>query len=273
MSMNTRDPGAVVLHCRRCGAQITAENINLANALAKCRQCHVVFSFADQLPGAGARPKPRPGARPKPRPPISNMPLPEGLSISEHLDRLRLVRRWYGFSLFFPLLVCIVWNALMVHWYRDMATYRSAEGMELLALGAATAAGLACTYATLAGIINRTIIEASTTHLTIRHRPMPWPGNRTVPVSELEQLFCQEHVTQLSGPPFLDAAPADRTRTRDRHRASPDTTYSLNAVLRNGRRIILVKGLFEAKQALFLEDALERYLCIVNRPVAGELRS
>jgi hypothetical protein len=234
--MNTRDPGAVVLDCRRCGTQITAENINLATALAKCHRCHAVFGFADRLSGT------------KSTPPAMDMPLPEGLAMSERADMVRLERRWFRSSLFFQLLFCIFWDGFLVVWYTNVPDDAIAILFPLLHV----AVGVSLTYATIAGFLNRTIIEAGTTHLAIRHTPLPWRGNREIPVSELEQLFCEEHVT--------------------RNKNGSTTSYSLNAVLQSGRKLGLVKGLPGADQALFIEHALEKHLGIANRPVPGELR-
>lgn len=234
--MNTRDPGAVVLDCRRCGAQITAENINLDTALAKCRQCHAVFGFADRLSGTRSAP------------PAMDVPLPEGLTMSERADTLRLERRWFRPSLFFQLLFCIGWDAFLVFWYTNVPDNFLFVVFPLIHV----AVGVGLTYATIAGFLNRTIIEAGARHLAIQHAPLPWRGNRRLPVGELQQLFCEEHVRR-----------SDHGST---------ASYSLNAVLHNGRKLALVKGLPAADQALFLEHALEKHLGIANRPVPGELR-
>jgi hypothetical protein len=232
--MNQRDPAAVVLDCRRCGAQITAENIDLTTALAKCHRCHAVFGFAGQL--SGSRP-----------PPPMDMPLPDGLTMSESGGRLRLVRRWFQAILLFPLLFCIFWDTTLVYMYVTAATAPEVDPMAFLFPLVHVAAGLGLTYVTLAGLLNRTIIEAGATHLVIRHTPVPWPGNRKVRAGELQQLFCEEQVMNRS------------------------VTYRLNAVLGDGRKLTLVKSLPEANQALFLERALERHLGIPDRVVPGEL--
>lgn len=234
--MNTRDPGAVVLDCRRCGAPIPAENINLDNALAKCHQCHAVFGFADSLSGARSAP------------PAMAMPLPEGLTMSERVDTLRLERRWFRPILFFQLLFCIGWDAFLVFWYTNAPN----DPIFIIFPLIHVAVGVSLTYATIAGFLNRTVIEAGTRHLAIQHTPLPWRGNRRIPVSELQQLFCEEHIR--------------------RGENGSTATYSLNAFLQNGRKLTLVKGLPAADQALFLEYTLEKHLGIANRQVPGELR-
>jgi hypothetical protein len=233
--MNQRDPGAVVLDCRRCGAQITAENIDLSTALARCHRCHAVFGFADQLSGAN------------PPPPPMDMPLPHGLTMSESGGRLRLVHPWYRPVMFVALLGCILWNVGFAVWYELAKSPSEIPLVVLLFAIVHMAIGVSITYAIVAGFFNRTIIEADATHLTIRHTPMPWPGNHQVRAGDLQQLFCEEQVDNRS------------------------VTYRLSAVLKDGRKLPLVKTLPEPIQALFLEHTLERHLGIVNQAVAGEL--
>ncbi len=236
--MNTRDPGAVVLDCRRCGTQIRSENIDLSTALAKCHQCHAVFGFADRLSGA------------KSKPPAMDMPLPEGLSVSEHAGMLRLERRWFRPFLFFALLFCIAWDAFLVFWYTQVGA--DGDVIAIVFPIAHVGAGVGLTYWTIAGFVNRTIIGASANYLTIRHQPLPWPGKRDIAVRDLQQLFCEEHVSHSKN--------------------GTSVSYSLNAVLQSGRKLALVKHLAQADQALYLEHAIEKHLGIDNRPVPGELR-
>lgn len=228
-----------MLECRRCGAEIPADNVDLGTALAKCRFCNAVFGFADQLSGHKAAPSPM------------DIPLPRGIEVSEHGDELRLVRRWFTPALFFMLLFCVVWNGFLVFWYSVTIEGGAPLIFSLFPL-IHVAVGVGLTYATVAGFVNRTHITADPGRLRIRHQPLPWPGNRELPVSELEQLYCEEHVS----------------RTRN----GTSVSYTLNAVLQGGRKLTLLKRLQDPGQAIYLEHAIEKHLGIANRPVPGELR-
>jgi hypothetical protein len=48
-------------------------------------------------------------------------------------------------------------------------------------------------------------------------------------------------------------------------------TYNVCAVLKGGQRVTLLSSLPEIDQALFVEQAVEEYLGIEDRPVGGEL--
>ena len=49
-------------------------------------------------------------------------------------------------------------------------------------------------------------------------------------------------------------------------------SYALSAILAGGKRVKLVSGLDQPEDALFLEQKIEGYLGITDRPVAGEMR-
>ena len=87
--------------------------------------------------------------------------------------------------------------------------------------------------------------------LTIRHGPLPWPGNHTLNSADIEQLFCQEKFRQ------------------GKHGGS--YTYEVHAVLTDGTKKELVSGLDDADQAIFIEQQLEDHLGIEDRRVPGEL--
>ncbi|HEY7770152.1 MAG TPA: hypothetical protein VIB55_18445, partial [Longimicrobium sp.] len=91
-------------------------------------------------------------------------------------------------------------------------------------------------------------------HLSVRHGPIPWTGNRELPADALEQLYCQEHVT---------------------HSRNGGTTirYSVQAIGKGSRRkITLVSGLTDRDQALFIESQVEQKLGITDRRVTSEMR-
>jgi hypothetical protein len=114
------------------------------------------------------------------------------------------------------------------------------------------AVGVGLTYFTLAGFLNQTTIEVDTFRLSIRHGPLPWFGNCTLPAAEIGQLYCQE-------------------RTRRQNNGGSSTTYSVSAVTKGGRQVKLVSTLEDQDQALFIEQQIEQYLGIEDRPVGGEL--
>ena len=50
------------------------------------------------------------------------------------------------------------------------------------------AVGVGLTYYTVAGFVNSTVLRVSEGQLAVRQGPFPWPGNRTLHTSDLDQL-------------------------------------------------------------------------------------
>jgi hypothetical protein len=99
--------------------------------------------------------------------------------------------------------------------------------------------------------LNSTIIQLTPSQLSIRHRPLPWPGGRSLPVSGLEQLYCKK----MAGEPH-DELPA---------------SYSLLAILNDGHEIELLSGIESPEAVRYLEQEIEAWLGIKDAVVAGEM--
>jgi hypothetical protein len=253
----------MLVTCAFCGATVPADNVNLDRMLAKCGRCNAVFGIGPQLAGAGAGASAAMGgvspgdarSRRLVAMPTAIRVLVDGVEQTPATYRdagtsfpnIVIERRWFGRGLFFALFFCLFWDSSLVLWYAKLL--RGGPG----AIGLAffpllhVAAGVFLTYSTICGFFNRTRIAVQNGILSIRHGPFPWPGNQTISVAELHQLFCEEIVGRRGG-----------------------REYRLCALLKTGRKAPLLRGLAEADQALFIEQALESRLGIVDVPVAGE---
>ncbi len=238
------------IRCKNCGTPIPAEDINLANALAKCRQCHAVFSFA----GAVGLPASAPTAPVK----REKVPLPPAIQVEEGMSKLTLTRRWFSPVYIFLAFFCVMWDGFLVFWYGAAMFGMGAEAggpaticALLFPLGH-VAVGLGLTYTTIAGFFNRTLIEVTRGSLKISHGPIPWWGNQDLRTADLKQLFCEEQVH------------------RGKH-GSRNYTYDVHAVLQDGRKHKLLSGLPSTDQALYIEQAIETHLEIEDRHVPGEV--
>jgi hypothetical protein len=168
----------------------------------------------------------------------------------------RLVMRWswYGHHLFFLAIFCVFWDGFLVNWYRmALGSDRSPGFMFIVFPMIHVAVGVGLTYRTVAGFLNKTWVTVTGDEVTVRHGPLPWLGNRTVPAGEIQQLYCE----QIAG----------------KNKSGTSFSYNLSAVMRDGRKIDLLKSLSSADQARYLEHRIEERLGIEPAPVAGELGS
>jgi hypothetical protein len=270
------------LNCKACGAQIRAEDMNLDHLVARCRHCHAVFGFREQLEADQAQPsdpsapvaapggyvqgpRARPGYVPAVGRRRAEVPLPKGLSVQREepagigfgeaagRGKLVILRRWFSPKYVFLLFFCVVWDGFLLFWY-SIVFSQGGEGpaviMGLFPL-LHVAVGVGLTYSTLAGFLNTTTLTVEDDLLRVRHRPVPWIGNRDLRVADLKQLYVREHVS--------------------RSRNGTSTTYRVHAVLDGGNDLKLLSGLEDASQALYVEQQIERHLGIVDEAVGGEM--
>ncbi len=237
--------GNLHINCTNCTGEIPVDDINLDRLIAKCRSCNTVFSFANQVETPvlhKAAPALHSGERPE-------VPMPKSLSIDRTGKSIKMTLSWYNVSVLFLASFCLFWDGFMVMWYLIALT----QGEIIMALFGTIHAmiGLGMTYYCIACCFNTTVIELDGAYFRITHGPVPWWGNKELPLSKVKQLYTTERVT------------------RGKH--GPNYTYKLNAIMSNGEKEELMSGLSEVEQALFLEQEAERFLGIDDQPVPGEV--
>ena len=232
------------IHCKSCDQEIAADDINIDKAIAKCSACNAVFGFGDLLPdGSDAMARPQ-------RDPV---PMPKAITIEDWGGNLIINRRWFSLGFVFLLFFCAAWDGFLVFWYKMAFADDAPLMMKIFPIGH-LAVGVGLTYFTLAGFLNTTRITAGSSEVTVRHGPLPWLGNRTIPASDIEQLYCTEHTCRHSN-------------------ETTSITYRVNAVLSGGKKAKLLSGLTDADQALYIEQTIENRLGIEDRRVRGEMNS
>ena len=235
------------VECKSCGQRIPAEDLNIDTAIAKCRVCDAVFSFADDLRRESGVTVPV-----RKRRPAADVPQPKGIDVQDWDGNLRITRRWFSPVFIFMIFFCVAWDGFLVFWYSIAITQDDVPWIMVVFPVAHVAVGIGLTYFTLCGFLNRTIITVDGGRLTVRHTPLPWPGNRSLDTADVKQLYC-------------------RRRIRNGRNGSSET-YDLHLITSNNAKIKLASGLEDPEQALFLEQRIEQYLGIQDQPVPGEYR-
>jgi len=233
------------LTCKACGKPIPAADVNIDKAIAKCGACDAVFSIRDIGVGAGERPK-------------LPVPMPKCFQVENWGSELTLTRRWYTHSLWALLAFCMFWDGFLVVWY--------SIGISILINGEDVgpvwlmfvfpvfhvAIGAGLTYAVLCGFLNRTVVRVSGGELSIRHGPLPWPGNQQLLTTDVRQLYCTESKRQWS---------------QQNGRRKFDVVIQSKA----NDKITLLTGLEELDHGLFVEQQVEQHLKIRDERVPGEV--
>ncbi len=227
------------LVCDACGAQIDGANININSSLAKCGSCNTVFAINDDHFFHHDR---------KGRP---EMIMPEGTDVLELNDSLDIRLNWLkahpqgalGFLTFFA----IFWNGFLA--FMVMST---SIGVSFLSIHLLVGLGLIYYLATI--YLNYTDVIVNESYIEIDHRPIknPFVRSKRIESDDIDQLYVTKYVSS-------------------RTNGNPNYAYGLYAILKtNGKKINLVKGMNKETQ-LYLEQEIERYLKIKDRPVSNAI--
>lgn len=242
--------------CSACGGLIREEDISPELNVARCSYCSALTDLRAARPAPRER-EPEPTAS-RPAPAVRlKVPMPPGLFVDEWGQDLVITRRWFSGVVVFLAFFCIAWDSFLVGWYMIAFGEEGPPGpMRFIMVCfpiVHVAVGVALTYSTIAGFVNRTIVRISQGTLTVEHGPLPWTGNVSVAAADVDQVYC----TEKAG--------------RRGERSSAASTYIVNAVLKDGRSVKLVSVSLERKQALYIEQKLEEKLGIADQPVSGEI--
>jgi len=230
------------LTCKRCGAPIKEQNIHWDLAMARCSHCGTVFGIKGQADGRQQNTA------------VSykrqSVPMPKQMQISDDGIALEIVYRWFSSKFIFLIFFTIFWNMFLLFWHGTTLVASHKWAMSLFALPH-TLISIGLIYYTVAGFLNYTIIHVELGELSIRHRPLPWPGHKQLMATNIEQLYSREKVS--------------------RSRNGINYSYQVYAILHNGTKEKLLGGFSDPDQALYVEQELERHLRIQDRPVRGEI--
>jgi hypothetical protein len=222
------------LSCPDCGKQIPAADVNLELALAKCAACDAVFEFLDRVERV--------------LPPLKNTPPPKRVQVERIGPDLILTRRWWTWSVCGLIVFCVFWDGFLVIWYSAVINalvngqMGAAAILPLVFPVIHVSLGAWLTYACLAMLLNRSVIEASKSDLSIRHGPLPWPGNRVLGSDEIEHVFCTDNERRLTG-----------------NRSQKDG-YGVWLRLTDGKKAPVVRGLAEPDEACYIAQTLASHL-------------
>jgi predicted RNA-binding Zn-ribbon protein involved in translation (DUF1610 family) len=178
-------------------------------------------------------------------------PRPREVLVEKSNQSLVLSWRWFSMKYIPMVFFCVAWDAFLCFWYSMAFKMEGTPWIMVVFPIAHVAVGIGLTYSTLAGFINRTTLRLDKQKFFVQYDPLPWTGEVKVPINELNQLYCKEN------------------------RSSTDSgthyTYQLCALLKDGRKLDLVKNLESPDLAAYLEQEIETWLCITDREVAGEI--
>jgi len=200
----------------------------------------VIGRAGKAMTGGGPVRSPVVGTRAPPAPRQQEVRRPDHFSVRDDGTRLRIRFCWVWRRFKGVALMGLAWNGFVVPWYwhalRDDSPFR---WLAMLICLPHAAVGLLLVYGALAGLLNRTVIQVTSESLTVWNGPVPWWGNRRLPVAGLERLSCHK-----------DATGVQRGWVH---------VYGVHARTPGAGEVDLVTEL-DGAEALFIKQELERWL-------------
>ena len=179
---------------------------------------------------------------------------PSHFSVRDRGSSLRIRFRWIWRIFPKAASLCFLWTSFLVCWYWGALRTPEPRIMWFAIVWSVpfVAVGLLLVYATLAGLLNRTVIKAGSEFIIVRHGPVPWWGNRRRRIAELERLYCEK-----------DTDPETEGWTH---------VYGVYALTKEAGKVDLITDL-DSAEALFIKQELERWLNNRGHGVGPEVHS
>lgn len=218
--------------CKQCGFSISKQTNTNASHLTECPDCGTVIWTGDK----------------KARNTLatikwSEIKLPAGVSIEHSDEHLVITRRWFHPKQIWGI---VLFGVMIFFMFQNGSNW----GPNLLFFPPFWIL-VAVAYYTLTKLFNATTITVTHNLLTVKHGPLPTWGNKQLDPTQIKQLFSQRVVKKSKN--------------------STTITYDVRMVTGHNQQKTLVSGLDTPEQALFLEEKIERYLGIRDKPITGEV--
>ncbi len=234
----------ITLTCPSCGAALDITPHSPRAVCAYCGNTHLVRNLIPVAPPAAAPAAPSRGKM--------FIPRPEALHIQGGRSSVRITRKWFSYKYLPMLFFCCLWDGFLVFWY-GIAFAAGAPLIFKIFPVFHVLIGVWLTYTTLAGLINRTYLDLDANELAVWHEPLPWSGEITLPIREVKQLFVKQTTKKV----------------KSEHESG--LQYELHAVMQTGETKMVLGELDSPEIPLYLEQQMEKWLRLTDRPVAGEM--
>jgi len=229
------------LNCPECRAPIFSDDIELVKTIAKCKSCNNIFNFENNLGTSGSLP-----ARYR-----KEIVMPPGIEVLHLMSELEIMVKWRQSSKTFTLLFALFWNAFIG--FMMVLFVGLGEFAPLVFLIPFILAGIYLLYSSIGYLVNTTYITVDDKRLSLEHKPLNFliQKDSYYQPEEVEQLFVRKYsVGSTNGKPVY--------------------AFAVDLVLKNSKTKTLVKELHSVDYARYIEQEIEHYLKIKDRPVDGE---
>ncbi len=173
--------------------------------------------------------------------------LPDNMSVINHGSSIELIRNWHTRALLSNTLLLIALMTMAVIYlivFSDtlmQKVLRSVVAMVILAMP------LIIMWK------NKTHILVQRGQVSVKHKPFPYFGNRTIPSHSIKQVYVKQHSSSAPEDDSLNCA-----QLKYFH-------YEIIIILKKNKELSLLKGLKDHQHALFIEEEIEKFLNIEDQ--------
>lgn len=231
------------LNCPSCRLPIVADDVNLVKTIAICKSCDNIFDFEEDLKG-----KELPGRYRR------EIVIPPGIEVLHLMNELEIMVKWRQSSKKFTLFFALFWNAIVFFVTMAMIVGGGLSSLgPLLFMSLFAFAGVYMLYASIGYLVNTTFITVDEKRLSIDHRPLKF-------LIQKDKHFAPEDIDQVY------------VRRYEVGKKNDQSVYAFEVAFKskNGKSQSLVKELHSEEHARYIEQEIEFYLQIKDRPVKGE---
>jgi len=148
------------------------------------------------------------------------VPVPTNVVCEKQGPHVTLTQRWFSWTSVVMVPFCVLLDAAVVGVHALMPKGDLAL-LTLLAMLPGILLALSASYYVLARLVNRTVVRVTASGLSIQHGPLPWLGNRSLPIQHVKEFICEQRAS------------------RD-YAGDVWETYTLSAIREDGRQVELV---------------------------------
>lgn len=223
-----------MLACSNCGLPYAPEAIDPTLGVAHCDACGTVSELVSRV-------------RPQDKPVVPMPASPHWVDAGP--DGLHLTHRWMNAGGIFMLFFTVFWcGGIGFMMFGIAAADGLLAALPMLAVPHVWI-GVGLAYYSAAVMLNTTVVTVEGGQLQVRHGPVPWWGQRSIPVGDVDQLYVERSGVRVNKQPRWNVAVMDRS----------------------GMGQVLIRLVSSVAEARWLEDRIERALGVEDRPVMGEV--
>jgi hypothetical protein len=177
--------------------------------------------------------------------------IPPGIEVLHLMNELEIMVKWRKSAKTFTLSFALFWNTFIA--FASFFVIMMGEIAALLFLVPFILVGVYLIYASIGYLLNTSFITVDDRRLSVEHKPINF-------LIQKDKHFAPEEIKQL----FVRKYSVGSTN------GNPVYAYAVDLILKNKKNYTLVKGLHALEYAQYIEQEIEHYLKIKDRPVNGE---